>query len=102
LLNVGVRKREVFGWAMYDFANSGYTTVMLTAVFGAHFVGGVAGNACWAAMAWTGALALSEPQAQSAGPGAHMPDDGRCSAAVGRFHSAGGWHEGRGVHAPSQ
>ena len=20
-LNVGVRKREVFGWAMYDFAN---------------------------------------------------------------------------------
>lgn len=30
----GVRKREVFGWAMYDFANSGYTTVVLTAVFG--------------------------------------------------------------------
>ena len=25
-LNPGVRKREVFGWAMYDFANSGYTT----------------------------------------------------------------------------
>jgi len=58
-LNVGVRKREVFGWAMYDFANSGYTTVVLTAVFGAYFVGGVAGNASWATMAWTGALALS-------------------------------------------
>jgi UMF1 family MFS transporter len=27
-LNPGVRKREVFGWAMYDFANSGYTTVV--------------------------------------------------------------------------
>ena len=26
-LNAGVRKRELFGWAMYDFANSGYTTV---------------------------------------------------------------------------
>ena len=31
-LQAGVRKREVFGWAMYDFANSGYTTVVLTAV----------------------------------------------------------------------
>lgn len=58
-LNDGVRKREVFGWAMYDFANSGYTTVVLTAVFGAYFVGAVAGNAPWATMAWTGALALS-------------------------------------------
>ena len=44
-LNPGVRKREVFGWAMYDFANSGYTTVVLTAVFNSYFVGVVAGNA---------------------------------------------------------
>ena len=33
--------------------------MVLTAVFGAYFVGGVAGNAAWATMAWTGALALS-------------------------------------------
>jgi UMF1 family MFS transporter len=59
LLNPGVRKREVFGWAMYDFANSGYTTVVLTAVFNAYFVGVVAGNAPWATLAWTLALALS-------------------------------------------
>ncbi len=58
-LNDGVRKREVFGWAMYDFANSGYTTVVLTAVFNAYFVGVVAGNASWATLAWTSALALS-------------------------------------------
>jgi MFS transporter, UMF1 family len=58
-LNPGVRKREVFGWAMYDFANSGYTTVVLTAVFAAYFVGGVAGKADWATFAWTAALALS-------------------------------------------
>ena len=58
-LNEGVRKREVFGWAMYDFANSGYTTVVLTAVFNAYFVGVVAGNANWATLAWTSALALS-------------------------------------------
>ena len=56
-LNEGVRKREVFGWAMYDFANSGYTTVVLTAVFSAYFVGVVAGGADWATLAWT--LAIS-------------------------------------------
>ena len=58
-LNGGVRKREVFGWAMYDFANSGYTTVVLTAVFNAYFVGVVAGDAAWATFAWTSALAAS-------------------------------------------
>ncbi len=58
-LNPGVRRREVLGWALYDFANSGYTTVVLTAVFSAYFVGGVAGGASWATFAWTAALALS-------------------------------------------
>ncbi len=58
-LNPGVRRREVFGWAMYDFANSGYTTVVLTAVFAAYFVGGIAGKAPWATFAWTAALSIS-------------------------------------------
>lgn len=58
-LREGVRGREVFAWAAYDFANSGYTTVVLTAVFNAYFVGVVAGNADWATLAWTLALALS-------------------------------------------
>ena len=58
-LNEGVRKREVFGWAMYDFANSGYTTVVLTAVFNAYFVGVVANGAAWGTLAWTLALGVS-------------------------------------------
>ncbi len=58
-LNEGVKKREVFGWALYDFANSGYTTVVLTAVFNSYFVGVVAGKADWATLAWTVALGLS-------------------------------------------
>jgi UMF1 family MFS transporter len=58
-LRPGVRKREVFGWAMYDFANSGYTTVVITAVFAAYFVGGIAKGAPWAAFAWTTALSIS-------------------------------------------
>jgi UMF1 family MFS transporter len=44
---------------MYDFANSGYTTVVITAVFGAYFVSVVAGNAPWATFAWTAALSVS-------------------------------------------
>ncbi|MBC7601334.1 MAG: MFS transporter, partial [Ramlibacter sp.] len=58
-LNPGVRKREVFGWAMYDFANSGFTTVVITAVFAAYFVSGVAQKAPWATFAWTLALSIS-------------------------------------------
>jgi len=58
-LNSGVRKREVFAWAMYDFANSGYTTVVLTAVFAAYFVGVVSAGAPWATLAWTLALSAS-------------------------------------------
>lgn len=59
LLQPGVRRRELWAWAMYDFANSGYTTVVITAVFGAYFVGVVAGNAPWATFAWTLALSVS-------------------------------------------
>ena len=58
-LQAGVRKREVFGWAMYDFANSGYTTVVITAVFAAYFVGGLAKGAAWGPLAWTVALSIS-------------------------------------------
>jgi UMF1 family MFS transporter len=44
---------------MFDFANSGYTTVVITAVFNAYFVSVVAGKAPWATFAWTCALAAS-------------------------------------------
>ncbi|MCA3214978.1 MAG: MFS transporter [Burkholderiales bacterium] len=44
---------------MYDFANSGYTTVVLTAVFNAYFVAVVAQGAPWATLAWTLVLSAS-------------------------------------------
>lgn len=58
-LQPGVQRREVWAWAMYDFANSGYTTVVLTTVFNSYFVGVVAGQADWATLALTAALSLS-------------------------------------------
>ena len=63
-----VRPREVFGWAMYDFANSGYTTVVITAIFNAWFVSSIAGNAPWATFAWTAALALSYAAIMASAP----------------------------------
>ena len=54
-----VQRREIVAWAFFDFANSGYTTVVITAVFNAFFVGVIAGQAQWATLAWTAALSLS-------------------------------------------
>ena len=58
-LTEDVRPREVWAWAMYDFANSGYTTVVITAVFNAYFVAVVAEHAPWGTLAWTAALSVS-------------------------------------------
>ena len=56
-----VSKREKLSWAMYDFANSGYTTVVLTAIYNAYFVSVIAmGNgmdAGAATLLWTLAIA---------------------------------------------
>jgi UMF1 family MFS transporter len=63
-----VKFREVWAWSMYDFANSAYTTVVITAVFGAYFVSVVSGNAPWATFAWTAALSVSYAAILVTGP----------------------------------
>jgi UMF1 family MFS transporter len=70
----GVERREVVAWTLYDFANSGYTTVVVTAVFSAYFVSVVAEGADWATLAWTAALSVSYAAAIVLGPllGAHV------------------------------
>ena len=32
-----VKRREIFGWAMFDFANSSYTTIIVTVAFSIYF-----------------------------------------------------------------
>jgi MFS transporter, UMF1 family len=59
-------RRELFAWAMYDFANSGYTTVVLTTIFNVYFVGVVVGRAAGfppgtGTLLWT--VAVSIPNA---------------------------------------
>lgn len=58
-LKKDVAVREVWAWAAFDFANSGYTTVVLTAVFNAYFVGVICANASWATLLWTSVIAAS-------------------------------------------
>ena len=59
MLRSDVSPHELWAWAMYDFANSGYTTVVITALFNAYFVTVVAGDAPWATLTWTAALSMS-------------------------------------------
>ncbi|MDW7642568.1 MAG: MFS transporter [Nitrosomonadaceae bacterium] len=55
----GLNQKEIWSWAMYDFANSGYTTSVITTIFSAYFVAIVANNQEWATFLWTGTLAIS-------------------------------------------
>jgi len=44
-------RREIFGWAMFDFANSSYTTVIVSVAFSVYFINQVApkgkGDSLW-------------------------------------------------------
>jgi UMF1 family MFS transporter len=53
---------------MYDFANSGYTTVVITAIFNAYFVSVIASGADWATLLWTTVVAISYLVVMAVGP----------------------------------
>ncbi len=48
-----VKRREIFGWCCFDFANSAYTTIIITVVYAVYFAGVVADGRP-AAAAWWG------------------------------------------------
>lgn len=60
---IPVSTLERFSWAMYDFANSGYTTIVLTTVFNAYFVATVAAGAGYSSgtgtFLWTSSIAVA-------------------------------------------
>ena len=62
--NSGAPRRELWAWACYDFANSGYTTVVLTTIYSAYFVAVIAADIDKATpgtgtLIWTSAIALA-------------------------------------------
>lgn len=63
-----VSKKELFGWAMFDFANSSFTTVIVTVVFSAYFVSHVVGDPLRGVKYWAWGLALSNLLVIIAGP----------------------------------
>ena len=50
-------RREVFGWAMFDFANSSFTTTIVTVYFSLYFKKSVAAGSS-AAWGWTNGISL--------------------------------------------
>ena len=59
MLQSGITKKEMFAWASLDFANSGYTTVVLTTIFNVYFVTVIAGDVAEATFLWTLTLSIS-------------------------------------------
>ena len=53
------RRREIFGFMMFDFANSSYTTVIITALFNAYFVRFVVIAANKGELLWSVTLSIS-------------------------------------------
>jgi len=54
-----VKRREIFGFMMFDFANSSYTTVIITAIFNAYFVRVVVNQANNGELLWSITLSIS-------------------------------------------
>ncbi|MCZ6508844.1 MAG: MFS transporter [Acidobacteria bacterium] len=72
------RPREIFAWAMFDFANSSYTTIVVTVAFSVYFTSTVAPTDN-ADLLWGLALALSNILVLLSAPliGAAADDSGR-------------------------
>jgi len=53
------RSKEIFGFMMFDFANSSYTTIIITALFNVYFVSVVVNEANRGELLWSIALSIS-------------------------------------------
>lgn len=54
-----VRRREILGWCMYDFANSAFTTLIVTFIFSTYFVKAIAADEVSGTVVWTRAVNVS-------------------------------------------
>lgn len=54
-----VRRREIFAWCMYDFANSAFTTLIVTFIFSAYFMQVIVGDEVRGTVLWTRAVNIS-------------------------------------------
>ena len=84
--------REQFSWAMFDVANSGYTTVVLTTIFNAYFVAGIAADlgSGTATFLWTLTVAIANGIVLFSGPVVGAIADQRANKKTFLMFSAAG------------
>ncbi|HOI02503.1 MAG TPA: MFS transporter, partial [Candidatus Cloacimonas acidaminovorans] len=52
--------RNIIGWMLYDFANSAFTTIIVTVVYSVYFINNVVGGpAGYGEMLWGRAIGIS-------------------------------------------
>ena len=88
-------RRELISWAMYDFANSGYTTVIMTTIYSAYFVGVIAASTQdispgMPTLLWSMAIGLANFIVMIAGPVIGALADHRASKKTFLFISSVG------------
>jgi len=52
-------KKPIWGWAIYDFANSAYTTLVVTFIYSAFFLTGIAENDTIGTVQWSNAVTVA-------------------------------------------
>ena len=79
--------RAIFSWCLYDWANSGFPTVIITFVFSAYFARAVAADTMSGTALWGHALAVSALLVAVAGPvfGAIADQTGKRKPWLGAF-----------------
>ncbi|HOA72308.1 MAG TPA: MFS transporter [Phycisphaerae bacterium] len=100
-----VTKREIFGWCMYDVADSAFTTIIVTAVFAIYFEKIVTNNSPRSDLWWGWAASISEIVVALAAPvlgaiadfsGSRKKFLGACAAIIILF-TASLWFAGPGT-----
>ncbi|MCD8481011.1 MAG: hypothetical protein LRZ88_12945 [Candidatus Cloacimonetes bacterium] len=69
--------KQIFGWMMYDFANSAFTTIIVTVVYSVYFINTVVGgDPGYGEMLWGRAIGISSD------PGSANRSDHGCSGGL--------------------
>ncbi len=52
-------KKQIFGWVMYDFANSAYTTLVVTFIYATYFVSAIAPDKIYGTVLWSRGVTIT-------------------------------------------
>ena len=55
---MNINTKRILGWCMYDFANSPFTTIVVTFVYSAYFASGIVGNEAMGQVYWGNTITI--------------------------------------------